>query len=625
MGRLQEKTLGLAALLMVFAIGLDALLGGRSHLLVVTGLFPFLITGLAVVLIVFARVRLARLSEEEKREQEHAERERPESALFERDEEFEPFTMARSREQLERYLVPVAAPLLAILQLFFAWRLHRSIGELAEVPAERLLTGSFLAGQAFVFFLLSRYMLGLGRDRQSRLMRGPGIYLGLACFASLLGTAACFLGETVYPNADRLAAWIMIVSLGVLGIENALATIAELYRPRHGERELNTAYETRLGALLTDPATWVRSVAQALDYQFGFGISQTWFYRFLQNALIPLVIFQLLVLYLLSCFVFLGPDEEGILEQLGKPLDRACPRGHLESGFHLKWPWPFETVRRFPAKRITRLHIGVSGEHDHGNEAMIWTIPHHEKKDVFVVASREETVAGGREAAVPVNFLSMHVPVDYRIEDVYKYAYNYADPVALLEQIAYRSITREAVGRGLFDFVGAGQLEITEHLKERIQAEADRLDMGVKIEFVGLQGVHPPVPVADAFESVVGALEEKEAAILEARAYTNGVLPLARADAEAELDTARSFKTRRIALAEAEAYRFEQRLKGYGKSPGVFRTDLYLRTLSEALTDARKYIISAVPSSEVIQFDFGEKLKPDLFDLGPSPREGKDQ
>ncbi|MBN1269224.1 MAG: hypothetical protein JXB04_06525, partial [Kiritimatiellae bacterium] len=319
MEKLQEKILGLAALALAVSLGLNVLLGQRSGLLATRGAAFVMLVALAVVLAVFARARLGRLAAQEQRDEEIARREKPESALFEREEgEFEPFTMARSRRQFERFVVPAVAPLLAVLELLFAWNLRRALGLPAGPVAEAMLAGSFLVGQAFVLFLLSRYLLGLSRSPEHRLMRGPGVYLGVTCFAALAAGAACFVAGAAAPRADRVVVWIFIAALAVLAVENLLATLAWIYQPRRAE-EPATSYETRLGALLTDPAAWVRNVAQALDYQFGFEVSQTWFYRFLQNALVPLLVFQLLVLYLLSCLVFLGPEEEGILERFGRP------------------------------------------------------------------------------------------------------------------------------------------------------------------------------------------------------------------------------------------------------------------------------------------------------------------
>jgi len=617
-----ERILIGSTLLLGVCAGLDLLLWQRLSLPVVAALLPYLLVSLIVNVLVFARIRLKRLTDDEKRAEALERIEQPESSVFGSGEGPEPFTSARSQEQFEKYIVPAMSLVLALVQGVAAWMLYRTTATQVTNPTQPLLAAAFMAGQAFAFFLLSRYMLGLGRTETGRLMRGSGLYLGLLCYASLLAGIICVVSKDIAPGASHIAVWIFAIVLALLSIENVLGFIGHIYRPRHNGKRA-AAYESRLSALLADPATWAKNVAQALDYQFGFNVSQTWFYRFLENDIVPLFIFQITVLYLLSCLVFLGPEEAGILEHFGRPVEP--PAGLLQSGFHLKYPWPFATVQRFPVKRVQTQHIGFAPGVDAATPpAMLWTVAHHGSKEIFLTASREQKTEGNLGASVPVNFLSVHLPVEYRITNMYQYAYNYTEPDALLREVACRAVTREAVSRGLFDMVGKGQLHVTEALRTRIQSEVNKMQLGLKIEFVGMQGIHPPVAVADAFESVIGALEEKEAYILAAQAYTNNILPLAAAEATSEMRKAEAYRLRRTEMAEAEAYRFTQRLLGYEKSPQVFRSDIYLRTLQRALTSTRKYIISATPAHEVIQIDFENRLGADVFlDAAPKSWEGK--
>lgn len=617
----QFRALWVAAAALAAGLALDLFLAARCGLFAVSLLPMWLLPALLVVLLAYVRQRLAWLADVEKRDRAVAAAEAPQSTIFNEDEESAPFSMARSRQQFESFVVPFAAPLLGLLQLWLAWRGWRQLDDVLSDPKLLLPATAFLAGQAFAFFLLSRYLLGLSAGEGQRLMKGPGIYLGLAALGSVLAAAAAVLTHAGIPRVSPMASWILIVLWAILGVENILRSIAFLYRPRTKGAALCVSYETRLGALLTDPASWVNSVAQALDYQFGFNVSQTWFYRFLENALAPLIIFQISALYLLSCFVFLGPEEEGILEKFGRPVP-AAEGGLLDSGFHLKWPWPFETVRRFPSKRMQTLHIGSEEDHAGRHTSMLWTVQHHTEQETFLTASRTAAFSGSEDAqTVPVNLLSMHIPVEYRITNIYQYAFSAAQPLRLLEQSAYAGLTRFMVSHEMEEIIGSEQMHIAQELKTFMQQRADELGLGLRIEFAGLQGIHPPVIVADAFESVVGALEERESAKLNASAYAAKVLPLAAANAEAAREIAQAYRARRKAMAEAEAWQFGQRQKGYRMSPEVFKNDLYLRTLAGALSGARKYIVSADPGNQVIQFDFKEKLKPDLFNFGPDSTE----
>lgn len=608
----------LAAAVSLAVIIADVLLAARSHLLTPLTVAMMAVIPLIVSLLVYMRRRLALLENQETIDQRIAGVEAPQATLFgQSDDDDESFTARRSRRLFERWIVSAASAVLLLVELFLAWQCFKLLRQFPESDGEYLFSASMFAGQGFVLFILSRFLLGLSRSGDRRLLRGSGIYLGMLALASVLAVASALLAHAEIMKADRIFVWCMLGLFVVLALENLVSTLGRIYRPRRSRGAENVAYESRLGSLLTDPAAWVNDFAQALDYQFGFDVSNTWFYRFLGSALAPLLLFQLLALYLLSCLVILEPEEQAIRERFGVPIEQV-DGGLLDSGLHFKFPWPFETVRRFPVKRIQTKHIGFKEAVVEAPEVMLWTVAHHAEKETFLTASRAQK-SGDRndDVSVPVNMLSVHVPIEYYIDDIYAYAYNYVDPDRMLETIAYRNITFALANQEVNSLLSSGQLALTGELRENIQKEIDGYNLGIRVQFVGLQGIHPPTTIAGAFEQVVGSIEEKESLILEAKAHTEQVLPVAAANAAVLKMQAASYTVRRKAMAGAEAYQFEQRLQGYLRSPDVFRNEIYLRTLEAALVDCRKYVVSVENNrSQVLQFDFQEKIKPDDFDFG---------
>ncbi len=597
--------------------GLTALinfgLAGRTHLFSLSAIHAFELWTVIVALATALRLRLGRLEEEERRDAA-AHAAQSGTALFEASAEVDPFTAARTRRLLEQRLIPFLAVLLAAIAVLLGRAILMRDAQGANPPPNPLLAVPFLAGQAFLLFLFSRYLLGLSRTPQGRLLRGPGVYAGLTClFYLVAGVAAA---ATSVPHADRYIAKLMGGYLLLLAVEMVLNALADLYRPRR-KTEPCTSYESRISRLLTDPASWARSVLMTLDYQFGFKVSDTWFFRFLARALIPLLLFQLVALYALTSLVFIREYEAGILERFGAPVEAPV----LESGIHFKWPWPFETARRLPVKRILRVVVGYHDDTHNGPEAILWSVPHYPREDYFMLASRDS--GGSDSGAVPVNLLVINVPVEYRITNAMQYGYAFADPSAMLEQLAYRTVSLMTAGMDVPDLLGPRQAENAAELRARLQAEADRVGLGVEILFVGMQGIHPPVAVAESFQSVVGALESRESQILEARAYLNRKLPVASAEAVTEVARAKAYRVRKAQSADAEAYRFLRQVAAHRVSPSVYRARTYLGSLETALSGIRKYVVAADASHEIIQFNFEEKLRPDLFDFGSTLESGR--
>ena len=618
MGRLNERVAaGGAALAMFFAV-LDSLFGAAVGLRAMGALAPLLWVTAGVSALVAARYFFERRAMEERQDAALARAERPDSSLFLSDEEAgDPLSMSRARAQFEATIVRAAAPALMLLEGGFAWRWRRALmAGIPPAPSGRLGAAAVLAAQSFALFLAGRYLLGLARAPERRLLRGPGAQLGLSALASLLAAASAIAGHAGWAPADRAAAWVFVGLLAALAVESGLNFLVDLYRPRRRDEPPRTAYESRLARWLAEPAGWIRDVAQSFDYQFGFRVSETWFYRFLRSALAPLALFQVLVLYALSCVVILGPEEEGILERFGRPREERAGGWRMEPGFHWKWPWPFETVRRLPVRRLQTIHVGYRA--DEGRpppKTVLWTRPHYAEEDLFLLASREQEAAGPEpDAAAPVNLLSFNIPIEYRIADARRFAYGFADPAATLRALAYRTLARVLSARDLVHVLGSDRLETAGELRAALQAEAERLGLGVDIVFVGLPGVHPPVAIADAFEDVVGSLEAREAKILEARAYRNRRLPVAEAEARRLVFEAEAYRARRSLTAKAEAEQFLHRKTAADRAPAVFRNWYYLQTLREALRGVRAYVIAADPSAEVIQLNFEERAPATLFD-----------
>lgn len=622
-----EKLCWLAAVLAAACLVLAPLLQPRTNLGLLPALLPFYVYALVSALLVAIRLRLSRLAADEQRELELLEKESAHGALFAAAPgEVAPLQQARSREQFEKWFVPAVAPLLALGFGVWLWQLAQRFAVPAASPAQPLIAAAFLAGEAFLLFLLSRFLVGLSRAEPARLLRGPAFALGLASYANLAGVigAACVEGEL--RAADKVATVVLLALLGLVAIELALRAVASFYRGP-GRAGPLVAYESRLAGLLADPASWTQNIAGALDYQFGFQVSDTWLYRFLRRALLPLVVLNLVVLYASTCLVTLGPDEEGILEHFGKPKADAW---RLASGAHFKLPWPFETVRRYPTKRILSLNIGYHEEPGAQHEKLIlWTTPHFESEEQYLVASRADAGAtnraAGTEASVPVNLVVINMPVEYRITNLFAYAYEQAEPRKAMEQIAVAALTQELAARDLLDLLGPERAVVAGALKARMQQAAERQRLGVEIVFVGLAGVHPPLGAAEAFESVVGATEEREASILAAQGYRNRTVPTASANAARIGSEAVAYRVRRAELAQAEAQQFTRRLAASQTAPAVFRSRAYFDTLGDSLAGIRKYIVAAESGHDVLIFNLEEKLNLDWMNLGGTPPEKKDK
>ena len=582
----------------------------------------FLGLGFLVALFSYFQMRMEAREKLEKLELDELAKSARSTTLFD-GTDAEAFPARRAREQFERWLVPAFCLVLLVLQVAAAWWLGKQVlnPDAREVRNSLPMMAAFFGFLFFLQFLPGRYSVNVARLEGQRLLQPAGSYLLLGAYLSLLAAAGIVAIHFGHSKVDIFIARALCVILALAAIENLFTLILEIYRPRVRGQAARVLYESRLVGLLGQPESVFTTAAHALDYQFGFKVSETWFFQFLQKAFVWLLLIQSGLLWLSTSFVFIEPDEQALLERCGKPVGTTA----LNPGFHLKCPWPIDSVYRFQSHRIQTFTVGVvTKDDDHGGataeNTIVWTKSHYKEEFNLPVANKEQdsasnTNAAGEKSAPPANLITASVPVQYQIKDIVAWARNHANPNELLERIATREVVRHLVSVDFFEFMSVGRKKSAEALRANIQKSADDAQLGVDILFVGLQDVHPPVSVAEAFEAVIGAQQTREAKTLAAKGEATKSTAMAEGEAQKVKDTAAAFAVRRVAEAGAIGAQFEHQMAAFDAAPTVYPQRIYLQTYAKAIAKSRKYIIATTNAQEIIQLNLEDKIREDLLNL----------
>jgi regulator of protease activity HflC (stomatin/prohibitin superfamily) len=427
--------------------------------------------------------------------------------------------------------------------------------------------------------------------------------------------AALGAAQSGFPSVDFGLARALCVLLGLFAVENLLTLLLEIYRPRVKGKMGRLLYDSRLIGLIGHPEGIFTTLAHTLDYQFGFKVSETWFYQFLQRSLAWLGLAYCGILAGSTCLVYVQPGEEALLERFGRPV---AGRAVLGPGFHFKLPWPIDAAHRFRTQEIQSFDVGFEhSEKDEDGDAVLWTVSHLKEEFHLLVASRQQAAAtnnAGRKAP-PVSLLSVGVPVQFQIHDLKAWAYNYSDAGELLKEIATREVVRYLVGVDANEIMSTARFTAGEELRRRVQARADELKLGVRILFVGLQDVHPPVAVGAAYEKYVGSKQTREANILKARAHAIRTNALAAAEATKRRLEASAESTRKISAARANEAAFTNQMAAYRASPDVYTQRSYLQTLARNGSEARKFVVAVTNAQEILMLNMEDKIRDDILNV----------
>ncbi len=665
----QEKLAwGSTLVTLIVAVTVTALatVWAKSYVVLDTA-FPLVLAFLCSC-IAFWRAYLVRKETEETQEREQLEKVYEREDLFE-DKEDSLKLAETARLQFDKLAVPLFTLGVSIVLVLVAWLTYRNFAELTNPDNIALLqdrmnartsveTLGFSACMMLVSFLLGVFWNGMSHEKGCRYLRPVGQWLIMA--GLIYGLNVVLMGIEIFTERnddfastkhwDVHAALLILYVFMAFGVQMFFNVVMEFYRPRSKDEESRPLYESRLLGIITEPGGIARNVAYTLDYQFGFKVSDTWFYRFIEKGVLPFTMALLVCLYFLNCLFFVKVDEQGIVTVFGKRTRVEGP------GLHVKYPWPIGRVEKYQVEQTRKLELGIvdfeggAPPMDEGDPEMaadptgrviLWGKKHAAEETNFLVPAKSEVEEGTEteeEEPVPIiNFVASNITIYFKIrtkpdgDNVYpveRYAYNYANPGNVLRGIALEEILTYFASADVMGLISVdnqkAQQTIRKRVDERVKALAEdpKRDLGIEIVYLGISGIHPPVPVAQSFRNVLAATQEKETAIYRAESYKHITVNDAEAQAARLLAEARSYQYERETLAEDEIERFQTMLVNFNKAPEVFKNRKYLEVLERVSEsdDLPRYFVASPYAKRVTEVIFKEK-RPDLLDLEAEPEE----
>jgi membrane protease subunit HflK len=638
----------------------------------------YLLATALICFVLLIQFQLRTLAEQEKLDTTQLGGEGKSGTIFaEQGKQPELFAIAQKRLALfEKWFIAMLAAIIAAYQISLGIvllnRLRSTVPE-EVVIRQPLLCAVFLITIAFAAFLLSRYATGLSTEPKFKPLRAAGSSMlggAVLCFIAAISLA---LVQFKFPLPLKVLSYIIPILLILLGVETALNVVLDIYRPRLKDQYSRSAFDSRLLGIISEPGEVLHTVAGAIDYQFGFKVSQTWFYQLLERAVVPLLLLSIVVLYLLSTMVVVNTGEQAIVERFGNPFTEANDVREYGPGIVWKLPWPIDIAYKYPTEKVKEIYIGYEPKLDEKTglpepeKQLIWGKKHYQEEYDLIVASPASNV-GPSEGVVPVSIVKANIPVQYKINNLYDYMYNHKEPEKLLEAICYGELTQYAASAQVEadtpqelekSILGVGRETAKEVLTRRIQQRADEERLGVEIVFVGMQGIHPPVDVAEDYQKVIASVQDQQAAILNAQGSVNDTLgnlagsveyaeqlyklavrleqaqksePQVREQLAEQLDKAflnaggdifktladaKSYAYEKATLSEADSKRFADQLKPYLVAKDIYRENLRLEVFEDdLLKKIRKYVVIADPNdSQVYIVDMKEQLAPGLYDI----------
>ena len=441
----------------------------------------------------------------------------------------------------------------------------RPSGRVAGVTA-----GVFLlaAGAAT---LAARYLARLGRTDGASCPFPESV--GLARGARVLAWVLLLVALSPGLAWEGLYSAVRFVYLLVLAFDAAICISLFRARRRRSVDGASVPLDFAVLAIFGRRANIFASALDAAEQQLGIDLRSTWALLLVRRALEPLVLCLCLVGWLSTALTVVGVEEQGLVERFGRPHGRAP----LNPGLHVHLPWPVDRVIRVPVQRIQTVQVGHEGDEKEGPEDVLWAVEHAPNEYTLLLGN-------GRD------LITVDAAVQYRIVNAPAWAYNTQNPAVALKAIAYRAVMRSTVDLTLSDALSQNIATLTGQMRQMVQGEADTLGLGVAIISYTVGGMHPPVPVASAYEEVVSAELGRVTAAVDAQAYRNATVPAAEAAVISGENAARAEELESLARASGQAWSFRTLESQYRSAPSEFFFRRRLETLEKTLP-SRPYTV----------------------------------
>ena len=198
------------------------------------------------------------------------------------------------------------------------------------------------------------------------------------------------------------------------------------------------------------------------------------------------------------------------------------------------------------------------------------------------------------------NIIDVSLTIQYVVTDPKKYLLRVKNPEQVLAN-AVESALRHVVGTSKMDAViteGRGAVAID--VQQKLQQSLNTYSTGLEVSNVNIEEAKPPREVQAAFDDVIKAKEDKTRYINQSETYANGILPIARGQAQRQIEEAKAYQQQVVAKANGEADRFENLLAAYKTAPEVTRERLYIDAMQSVLSNSSKIMMNVEGSGNMI-------------------------
>ena len=306
-------------------------------------------------------------------------------------------------------------------------------------------------------------------------------------------------------------------------------------------------------------------------------LSDTDLFKFLNKYKVVISIIAFLVFFASDMYYTIDANERGVVLRFGKATkNEAGAYALVEPGLHFKLPI-IDKVEKVKVDFIYKEEFGYK------------TVDADVKSEYAKGQSFEEVswMLTNDPSIAEVTWV-----VQYKIQNPGDYLFEVRNVKNTIRDVSEASI-RLAVGDQTFDeVIGDKRDAIAEYALNKMRDVLSSYKSGIQVQTVKLMSVKPPQPVADSFNKVNQAEQQKEVSQNVARKDSTNKINVAIGFKDRLINEALGYEIDKVNRAKGVADRFLAMLDEYSKDKSdVTKVRLYYDKISSVLANSGEVVI----------------------------------
>jgi modulator of FtsH protease HflK len=331
-----------------------------------------------------------------------------------------------------------------------------------------------------------------------------------------------------------------------------------------------------------------QALAEALQSSFG---------------IVKFAMAALFVVFLLSGFFTVGPQEKAIKLRFGKPVGEG-DQALLGSGAHWAWPYPIDEVIKIPISEIQEVKARANWFAQTDLQEAQGEIP------PAPPGTPLNPAIDGYALTADGNIVHVKGLLRYRVEDPVRVVFEFASGTNQTYSLAgisnaVQNVLENALVQTTASFTMDAtlfnKLDFQDAVRSRVEKLIQQQHLGVVVDQCNVES-RQPRQLDDAFKRVTDAGQRRSTAITEANTYHDKTLSQAGADAVSRMDVAQTERTLMVDRITADAEGFRKLLPAYQSNPELFTQLRLVETLGRVFTNVQdKMFLPTTPDAKPLE------------------------